>query len=123
MPKEMTEDEVRRAFLKKMWTNLEYWEHQTSMDSREKLEGFLHSTLATIGGCTDLPGFILAPLPHSSDKAYLIDNGEDFYPENHRAARMIKCDIGSGLHSQMFQMRPPEHPVEKIIKKVLKENP
>jgi hypothetical protein len=124
MPKEMNEDEIRRAFIRKMWGLIEYWEHENrALTSREKLEGLMHSVLATIGGCTDLPSFILAPLPHSSDKQYCIDQGEDYFPNNDRAARMIKGDIGSGLHSSIFQLRPPEHPVETIIKKVLKDHP
>lgn len=120
MSKQMNEDEVRRAFIRKMWGLIEYWERESrASTSREKLEGLMHSVLATIGGCTDLPSFILAPLPHNSDKQYSIDHGEDYFPNNDRAARMIKSDIGSGLDGSLFMLRPPEHPVEKIIKKVL----
>lgn len=123
MPKEMTEDEVRRAFLAKMWNLIEYWDHEHRANSREKLEGLMHSVLATISGCTDLPSFILAPLPHEGDKQYNIDGGHGYWPDNSRALRMIKSDIGSSLQGMLFSMRPPEHPVETIIKKVMKESP
>jgi hypothetical protein len=52
--------------------------------------------VALDGGAMALPGFIVAPNPHPSDKEYHISEGSDYYPENHELD--IKGDIAGGLH-------------------------
>jgi len=102
MSRELTKEEVRTKFLKHVWGMIEYWDTMVGeKTSGEKLSGLTHSILAAIDGCsTDLPGFILAPSPHESDKQYLIDNDEDYFPENHE--NDVNADIGGCLHELLY---------------------
>ena len=93
MSKEKTEQEVREQFLNHVRMLVDYWEKETSKQTlRERLDGLAFSILVAIDGeNVDLPPFILAPIPHEEDKQYRIDNGEDYYPENHNSN--VKCYI------------------------------
>ncbi len=95
-PREYTEDEVRREFIKFINERI----RQTggrSPATREKLEGLAHTILVAIdGGVLGLPKFILAPDPHPDDKKYNIGQGQNYYPENREAG--VKCNISGSLH-------------------------
>ena len=44
MPKEMTEDEVRKKFLRYCWSMVEYWDKESRRETTsEKLQGLMHS--------------------------------------------------------------------------------
>lgn len=106
-PREFTEDEVRKAFLEYVWQIIDYWEGQCDQEvaqypCRKKLEGLAFSLLVTLDGeSIDLPGFIVAPRPHPSDKAYHQENNENWWSENHNAD--VKCDIGGCLHELFYK--------------------
>jgi hypothetical protein len=98
MSREYTKDEVREMFLSKIWNTIHYWDKTQTENptQKDRLEGLAFSILVLLDGGTELPGFIVAPLPHESDKEFLIDKGENYYPENHNSN--VKCDIAGGLH-------------------------
>jgi len=98
--REYTEEEVREQFLDHVRMLIDYWDKVNTETTKDKLEGLAFSICSTIDGCAmDLPGFILAPLPHESDKQYHIDNDENYYPENKEA----NCDIAGSLHELLFK--------------------
>lgn len=103
MAKQKTEKQVRQEFLDHVRMLVNYWDKETSKtDSREKLEGLAFSILVAIDGeAVALPSFILAPCPNEDDKQYHIDNGEDYYPENHDSD--VKCDIAGNLHNEFYK--------------------
>jgi hypothetical protein len=105
-PREKTEEEVRNEFLDYMWAIIDYWEKESrAVTSRDKLEGLMHSVLATLdGSAAVLPAFIVAPLPCEEDKEYDISKGENYYPYNN--PDNIKCDIGGSLHELFYSRKP-----------------
>jgi hypothetical protein len=97
--REYTTDEIREQFMNHVRMLIEYWDNVDRQTTKEKIEGFAHSLLATIDGSSmDLPGFILAPAPHHEDKQYYIDKGENYYPEN-----QSDSDIAGYLHEILFR--------------------
>lgn len=97
--KEYTADEVQEQFLNHIRMLVDYWGEESSNHTQtERLSGLAFSILSAIDGCSaSLPGFVLAPLPHEDDKQYNINNGENYYPQNHQVD--INCDIAGDLHS------------------------
>lgn len=96
-PLEYTDDEIREKFLSHIKKMCVYWERMNDIPSKEKLDGLAFSFLTMLDGCTmDLPGFIVAPDPHPSDKDYHKDNNERYYPDNHGV--IVKGDISGCLH-------------------------
>jgi hypothetical protein len=72
---------------------------QFEKQMRRRLEGLAHSILVALdGNAMALPGFVVAPMPHPSDRDYCIENGENFYPE----APDVSCDIAGELHTRMY---------------------
>lgn len=107
MSKELTPDEVRKRFLEHVAGMVAYWAGEdtsnipTHYSCRQRLEGLVHSILAAIDGCAiNLPGFALVPLPHSSDKQFHQDEGEDWFPESDEPEN----DIGGSLHEVWGQI-------------------
>lgn len=80
-----------------------YWNRENiTLTQKERLEGIAFSILSAIDGCAaSLPSFVLAPLPHEDDKQYAIDNGGNYYPQNHESD--IKCDIAGDLHENFYK--------------------
>ena len=105
MSRELTTDEVRDRFLDHVRGLIEYWStvELNGDDSVEhRVSGVVHSLLVTLdGGSLGLPGFIVAPCPHQSDKQYYIDEGENWYPENHES--QVNADIGGYLHELLYK--------------------
>ena len=102
MSKEKTEDEIRTEFLNHIRHLVNYWDKVDKPTSKEKLEGLAFSILAMLDGCSgDICGFIVAPSTHEDDKQYNIDNGEDYYPQNHETN--VKGDIAGGLHDLFYK--------------------
>jgi len=101
-PREYTTDEVREKLIKHFWGILEYWEKESrTQDTRGKMEGFLHSMLATLDGCSiGVPGFQLIPCVDPSDKEFHIKFGENWYNDTE--------DIGGGLHEIMHHFKNEE---------------
>lgn len=106
MSREFTTDEVRNQFLDHVRGLIEYWStvdlDQQSDTVEYRVGGVVHSLLATLDGCSMvLPGFIVAPCPHEDDKQYNIDEGENWYPENHQSS--VCADISGGLHELLYK--------------------
>ncbi len=102
MSKEKTEDEIRTEFLNRIRAYVTEWDSNPLRTSKEKLNGLAFSILAMLDGVDPLIcGFIVAPSTHEDDKQYNIDNGDDYYPQNHESD--VKCDIAGGLHDLFYQ--------------------
>lgn len=111
-PREYTEEEVREKFLKTIWGYIGYWERENrALTSKDKMEGLAHSILSMLDGSNiDLPAWILAPLPHKSDKLFHVVNEENYFPYNPRdektgAPTQVNCDIAGGLAYELFRVR------------------
>jgi len=105
--REFTTEEVRRQFLEQVWSNIKYWGElineqiangtATERTTMDRLQGLAFSILVTLdGGSIPLPSFVVAPSPHPSDKQYNIDNGSNYFPENHESN--VSADISGCLH-------------------------
>jgi hypothetical protein len=99
---------MRDAFLRHVWTMIDYWDREKRADTtREKMEGLAFSILVAIdGGAGDLPGHALVPLPHKEDKAFCKSEGENWYPYTNRDAKALQHDIGGGLHEHFHNLDP-----------------
>ena len=102
-PREKTMEETRTEFLERVWTMIDYWEKQPS-PLRGKLDGLAFSILTILDGGSDLPAFIVAPMPHVDDKLYHKERGENWYPENSHFD--VKADIAGGLHELFYKHDP-----------------
>lgn len=103
-PRELTEEEVRDNFLDHVRNMVFYWQNQQKQGYpiNDCIEGVAFSLLVAIDGGTSLGcSFILAPMPHEENKEYNIENGENYYPENHNSD--VKCDIGGSLHEHFYK--------------------
>lgn len=104
-PHEYSADEVLEKFLRHVERLVEYW-HGIDGDCRRRMEGLAFSILTALdGGAADLPAFIVAPNPHPEDKAFLQEEGCDWYPENHEVETQIKANISGGLHELLWRER------------------
>ena len=103
MTRQHTEEEVRDLFLNHVRDMVDYWKNQQKQGYpiSECIDGLAFSILVAIDGGTALPGFILAPLPHKDDKKLCIEEGENYYPQNHKSK--VNCDIGGNLHEHFFK--------------------
>ena len=104
MSREWTEEEVRQMWLKHVWSTIDYWERKgAGLSARDLLKRMAFSLLSTIDGATGgMPGFILAPRPHPEDRQTCIDEGVNYFPENHEAT--IKADIAGELHELFHEL-------------------
>lgn len=93
----MTVEECREELLKYLRNHIEYWLNESrATTDREKLEGLMHTTLATLDGSVGMfPGLKLIPLTNETDKQFYISNNENWWPDN--------VDIGGGLAASLFQ--------------------
>lgn len=108
-PRMFTCDEVREQFLMHVAALVQYWDElKIGIPVRERLEGLAHSILVALdGNAAALPGFVVAPAPHPTDRAYCIRIGENFYPE----APNVACDIAGELHERIYahlKQGPPQ---------------
>jgi len=92
-PRAITSDELRDMLLDHFHELARYWadvnsEHHKTTQS--KIEGFVHSVLATLDGCSPgLPCFDLVAKPHEDDKQYCKDNGENWIEDETRISDML----------------------------------
>lgn len=102
VPKEKKMEEVREEFLEHVRDMVDYWHDVPNKTEKEKLNGLAFSIMAALDGCSvDIPGFIVAPLPHETAKQYHMDNEEDYYPENHNSE--VNCNISGELHDHYYK--------------------
>ncbi|MCZ2076614.1 MAG: hypothetical protein LC130_16655 [Bryobacterales bacterium] len=98
VPRQLTVEEVRDQFLAQVWHTIRYWQ-KLDNPGGDRIEGAVFSVLAILDGtAVDLPGFIVAPAPHHSDREYCVERGEDYFPE----APQVECDIAGRLHDLFF---------------------
>jgi len=76
-----TAEEVRAEFLDCLRSNISYWATREGMPEREKLEGLTFSFLTLLDGVSGMPCFDLLIRPHSDDKQFHIDEGQDYYED------------------------------------------
>ena len=78
-----TQEEVREQLLGHIQHLCHYWATVKLTDTpdtiRERLDGLAFSILTMIDGCSGLPAFDLIPAPHEEDKAFAINEGENWY--------------------------------------------
>ena len=109
MSREYTRDEVQEMFLNHVRESVRYWNEVNAENQLRRLEGLAFTILATLDGCsTDVPGFIVAPAPHESDKEYAKENNENWFPENHEIEEKISSDIAGSLHERFYQAKKNE---------------
>ena len=101
MSHEYTEEEMVDKLMRAFASSVDYWEH-TDRTTRRKLEGLLHSILATLDGCSEgIPAMILVPVPHESDKEYAQEEGRNWWPCNHENLRGV-VGIDTMLHETIY---------------------
>src|SRR5687768_15258719 len=100
--REFTEDEVRAQLLTHIAGMVKYWASETMVENQtteQRLDGLAFSILAALDGTSmNIPKFIVAPDPHPDDRQFHIDEGTNYFPENHQLADQIKCDLACSLH-------------------------
>lgn len=103
--RQMTPGEVRDQFLAHVWHTIRYWQRLDD-SSAIRIEGAVFSVLAALdGSAATLPGFVVAPAPHPSDKHYCRERGENYFPD----APNVECDIAGRLHD-LFYAKAKEIP-------------
>lgn len=107
-PRVYTDEEILNKVMAHIWSLIDYWDEVENRPSREKITGAVFSILSMLDGCsTELPGFLIAPRPHEDDKDYLVDQGENYFPENHEIENQLKGEIGKFmLHEQFYSFDP-----------------
>ena len=97
MSKEYTPEEIRSLLIENIWASINFWSNCPSKTKKEALAGIAHSILVTLDGGSELPAFLVTPIPHEDDKDYCVERGEDYFPKN-------KPDLGS-LHEFLYEKR------------------
>jgi hypothetical protein len=117
-PREYTNDEVREMFLEQCKACVRYW-RSTEIPSdiiksniergvdeiTYRMEGVLFSLLVLLDGGSGMPGFIVCPSPHHSDKEYCKEEGEDWFPQAPDDPQIDHTDIAGGLHEHLHQAK------------------
>ena len=105
-PRKLTVDEAREKFILTLWHLVDYWDKTPDQvvdgfggyikqGQRERLEGLMHSILASIDGNTlSMPGMELRPIVPKTDIDYHKEWGDNWFPP--------KVDIGGSLHEIMY---------------------
>lgn len=105
MSRELTKEEVRDIFLQHVRDSIDYWEKLPNKTLHERMEGAVFSILVAIDGEDgELPAFHLIPFPHSDEKQYCIDRGENYYPPSkvEDGAMDIAGDLHHNIEHQKF---------------------
>ena len=106
MSRETTKDEARKEFLNAVKDIADCWVHSEGTTVDEKCNGVAFSILVLLDGCNvNVPVFSVIPVPHSSDKEYSIQKGENYYADV--SDEIYKMGIGAGveLHDEFCHMR------------------
>lgn len=105
MSREKTAEEIEKELIEGIWDSIWFWDTQVEGNAAHKLSGLAHSILALLDGCSDLPAFLLVPVPHPDDKEYNIQEGNDYYPQNLDAEENVVCLEGA-LHEMLYKYKP-----------------
>jgi len=96
-----TRDEIREAFVNYADAICTYASKVEGKTREEAIRLAVFSIFSALDGeAGDLPKFVVAPDPHPEDKAYLQDQGKNWYPEH----ETDPVDITGELHS-LFSKR------------------
>lgn len=103
---EYTTEEVRDLFLEQIASLVDHWINEDRAPKlKDKMNGLVHSILVIFDGkSSDMPAFIVAPMPHKNDKDYNINKGNEWFPEN--ISSEVHCDIAGVLHDTWDKLRP-----------------
>lgn len=103
-PRVYTPDEVRDMLMDYIWGTVDYWDTvEGERDQRSRLAGLAFTLLSTLDGCSaELPGFLVTPMPHETDKDYHQEEGQNWFPED-------KPDLGM-LHEYFGSRDPRKKP-------------
>lgn len=116
-PKEITRDEARYLLMKHLSGLVDYWADEDGRHGiaernptvADRLEGLLHSVLVALdGSAMGLPGYMIVPNPHPDDKPYAQRQGYDWEPPVPEKLAERLCDVGGGLHEELFAYRRNE---------------
>lgn len=113
-PRELTVDEAREKFLITLWNAVEYWDKSDGCvtlnddgtqgykkhTSRDKLEGLLHTILASgLDGCSiGTPSMKIVPIVSNEDIKFYKTNKDSWFPKQWYPQE----DIGGSLHEIMY---------------------
>ena len=97
-PRAYTAEEVRDHFLEYMRDMALFWAAVEDKTIKEKLDGLCVSILNIFDGTTNLPSFDIRVFPHEDDKAYAIENGENWYEPG-----TLVNSATEMLHDQYFE--------------------
>ncbi len=117
-----TIEEVRIEFLEKLNGLISAWDTMEGKYTQaERMEGLVHSILATLDGCTLLPAFQVVISPHRADRAYHQGRGERWYPVIEGVT--LDGDIRAGvmLHEEWGSFRMQKAEKKKAKKKKAKK--
>lgn len=78
-PVAFSKQEVREQMLRHLQHLATYWANLPNLTPQERCEGVVFSTLSMLDGSTLLPAFELVTCPHPDDKAFLIEEGKNWY--------------------------------------------
>lgn len=82
MSRAKTEEEVKDEFLSHIRSLVEYWSKLPDISNKHRCDGVAFSILTLIDGSASMPAIDLHISPHEDDKAYHIENGENYYETN-----------------------------------------
>ena len=102
-PRAFSAEEMREQFLRHLHTMADYWADLPDHSPREKCDGLAFSILVAFdGGAMSLPSMDIVMRPHKGDKAFAIDNGENWVEDG----QVINdCQLHERWHRQ-----PPQEP-------------
>src|SRR5229473_1786268 len=81
MPREMTPEECRTAFLDYLEFMVNYWDNLAHKSRREAIEGVVFSVLVAIDGeASGIPSLELLTSPHEDHRMDCESQGEDWWP-------------------------------------------
>lgn len=111
-PRALTVEEMRLRFVEEVHYAVRFWHHNSDCtDDRQRLDGLAHSILVMLDGeAAQVPGFLLIPAPHPSDKGYLKRHNENWW---------ISQDIAGHLHErfgEFFMAKKARKPCPKLKK-------
>lgn len=113
MTKAYTKEEVREMFLNHLHGLVDYWDKVDTRNSREKMEGLMHSILVTFDGeSIEFPALDIVLRPHPDDKDYNIGHLEQWFEDG-------MC-INDDVHLHDLWYRNPENSQTETTPKKLK---
>lgn len=79
-PRAWTTEEVAKMIVNQTLVCADYWARQPNKTPQEVARGTAFGILSMLdGSCLNLPGFDLVPTPDPTDKAYCIEQGENYF--------------------------------------------